>query len=75
MSGSHLVGSPELVTERVAHRSGHFMPAALVDSQFAALEPLRPDERGGAVSVSWAPERIAAHVRAAVARSEKGVLA
>ncbi|WP_287001481.1 MULTISPECIES: gluconokinase [Gordonia] len=31
---------------RVRGRRGHFMPAALVDSQFAALEPLGPDEQG-----------------------------
>ena len=32
--------------ERVAGRTGHFMPAGLVDSQFAALQPLEPDEPG-----------------------------
>jgi gluconokinase len=31
--------SPEAAVERVAHRSGHFMPASLVDSQFRDLEP------------------------------------
>jgi gluconokinase len=31
---------------RVAGRKGHFMPASLVDSQFAALEPLQGDEAG-----------------------------
>ncbi|MBV8156526.1 MAG: gluconokinase, partial [Dyella sp.] len=30
--------SPAAATERVAHRSGHFMPASLVDSQFRDLE-------------------------------------
>ena len=29
---------------RVAGRKGHFMPASLIDSQFAALEPPAPDE-------------------------------
>ena len=29
---------------RVASRKGHFMPASLVDSQFADLEPPGPDE-------------------------------
>lgn len=28
------------------------MPAALIDSQFAALEPLRPDERGMTVDAT-----------------------
>lgn len=31
---------------RVHGRRDHFMPAALIDSQFAALEPLGPDEQG-----------------------------
>ncbi|WP_236585513.1 gluconokinase [Dyella sp. EPa41] len=31
--------SREAAAERVAHRSGHFMPASLVDSQFRDLEP------------------------------------
>jgi len=29
----------EQSADRVAHRPGHYMPASLVDSQFAALEP------------------------------------
>ncbi|HEY3869089.1 MAG TPA: gluconokinase, GntK/IdnK-type [Actinocrinis sp.] len=32
--------------DRVAHRPAHFMPAILIDSQFAGLEPLQPDEPG-----------------------------
>lgn len=31
--------TPEMATERCAHRPGHFMPASLVESQFATLEP------------------------------------
>lgn len=31
--------TPEESAERVAHRSGHFMPASLVESQFRDLEP------------------------------------
>ncbi|WP_425567002.1 gluconokinase [Sphaerisporangium flaviroseum] len=42
----HLHGEPELVRRRVAGRPGHFMPATLVASQFAILEPLQPDEHG-----------------------------
>jgi len=42
----HLAGSPGVVACRVQGRPGHFMPAGLVDSQFAALEPLGPDENG-----------------------------
>lgn len=37
-----LDGTPELVEERLRNRGGHFMPAALLESQFATLE--RPDD-------------------------------
>jgi gluconokinase len=42
----HLAGTPEVVARRVAGRPGHFMPASLVESQFATLEPLGDDEHG-----------------------------
>ncbi|CAM5326808.1 Gluconokinase OS=Streptomyces alboniger OX=132473 GN=CP975_06695 PE=3 SV=1 [Streptomyces alboniger] len=32
--------------DRVSRRTGHFMPAQLVDSQFETLEPLEPDQPG-----------------------------
>ncbi|MBC9822428.1 gluconokinase [Terrabacter sp. MAHUQ-38] len=47
----HLHGAPEVIAARVAGRPGHFMPAALVASQFATLEPLEPDERGAVLEV------------------------
>lgn len=34
------------VRRRVRSRTAHFMPVTLVGSQFAALEPLEPDENG-----------------------------
>ena len=41
---------PEAVLrERLARRQGHYMPAALLDSQLQALEPLQPDEPGTVV--------------------------
>jgi gluconokinase len=36
----------DVVRARVADRAGHFMPAALVDSQFDALDGLGSDEDG-----------------------------
>jgi gluconokinase len=35
----HLHGSRELLWERMRQRQGHFMPASLLDSQLATLEP------------------------------------
>ena len=54
----HLVGEPAVVAERVAHRSGHYMPASLVASQYADLEPLRPDEFGIAIDFTLSQEQI-----------------
>jgi carbohydrate kinase (thermoresistant glucokinase family) len=41
----HLKGSRELIGRRMAARKGHFMPAALLDTQFATLEEPSPEER------------------------------
>jgi gluconokinase len=35
----HLHGSPELIGSRMAKRTHRYMPATLLESQFAALEP------------------------------------
>ena len=35
----HLTGPPALIEERLKNRRGHFMPATLLKSQFAILEP------------------------------------
>ena len=43
---AHLAGTRELIEERMAARTGHYMPVSLLDSQFAALEPLQADEAG-----------------------------
>jgi gluconokinase len=41
----YLRGSKQLIAERMKARKGHFMPAALLDSQFADLEEPGADER------------------------------
>jgi gluconokinase len=48
----HLDGAPELIGTRVAERTGHFMPAALLRSQFDDLEPLGSDEHGVVVDLA-----------------------
>jgi gluconokinase len=47
----HLDGSREVIARRQASRPGHFMPASLLDSQFATLEPLAPEEHGVVIDV------------------------
>jgi gluconokinase len=40
----HLTGSRDLIASRMMLRQGHYMPASLLDSQFATLEAPGPDE-------------------------------
>ncbi|MEU4999078.1 gluconokinase [Streptomyces sp. NPDC021622] len=54
----HLTGTRELIEDRMSHRQGHFMPTALLDSQFATLQPLGADEAGVAVDVTGTPQEI-----------------
>ncbi|MEU3094390.1 gluconokinase [Streptomyces sp. NPDC006967] len=62
----HLSGDRALVEDRMAHRQGHFMPTALLDSQFATLQPLEPDEAGVSVDVAGSPEEITGRAAAAL---------
>lgn len=48
----HLHGDPALLAQRQSVRRGHFMPASLMASQLAALEPLGADEAGVRLDVA-----------------------
>ena len=48
----HLHGDKAVLAARLAARKGHFFPADLLDSQYATLEPLQPDEDGVVVDVA-----------------------
>ncbi len=54
----YLQGTRALIGERVAARKDHFMPPALLDSQFAALEEPGADEHPIVVSVAPPPAAI-----------------
>ncbi len=47
-----LDGSRELIGDRMQQRKGHFMPPALLDSQFATLEKPTPDEHAVVLDIS-----------------------
>ena len=47
----HLDGSREILQQRLGNRTGHFMPATLLDSQLATLEPLAQDEPGAVIDI------------------------
>ncbi|WP_436994821.1 gluconokinase [Streptomyces sp. enrichment culture] len=54
----HLDGSPELIGERLSGRTGHFMPSALLRSQFETLEALDADEAGAVVPIDGTPQEV-----------------
>ena len=60
--------SEAVVAERLAHRTGHFMPPSLLASQFADLQPPAPDEGVVAVDGTLAPQ---AQVAAIMGRLEQ----
>src|SRR3954470_15656731 len=55
---AHVQAASELIRDRVVHRSGHYMPASLLDSQLATLEPLQDDESGAVISGAGAPDEV-----------------
>ncbi|WP_291638692.1 gluconokinase [Bosea sp. (in: a-proteobacteria)] len=58
----YLRGSRELIGQRMAARQHHFMPPALLDSQFATLEEPGADEKPLVVQVEASKEAIVAQV-------------
>lgn len=61
-----LNGDPTLIAARQESRKNHFMPASLVASQFAALEPPAPEEHAILLDVAEPPEALAAYAIAAM---------
>lgn len=54
----HLAGTQEVLLARMAVRTGHFMPASLLESQLAALEPPSLDEAAITVDIDQTPQAI-----------------
>jgi len=65
-----LRGSRELIAARLGERLGHFMPASLLDSQLADLEPPAADERAITADIGGAPEAIADEIVARLGLGE-----
>jgi gluconokinase len=59
----YLKGSHALIAERMRARKGHFMPAALLDSQFRTLEEPGADEHPITVGIDAAPADIVRKIR------------
>ena len=56
----YLKGDFDLIAARLKARKDHFMPPALLQSQFAALEEPSADERAITASIDATPDEIAA---------------
>jgi len=61
-----LQADPATIRERMASRTGHFMPASLLDSQLVTLKPLQADERGLIVDAGQPPGDVVAAAIAAI---------
>lgn len=62
----YLRGDKALIMARMAARRGHFMPPALLDSQFSTLEEPSADELPITVDIGPAPDAIVAAIIAAL---------
>ena len=54
--------------DQVEGRTGHYMPASLLESQLATLEPLRPDEAGAEISGAGSPDAVVDDLLTALGR-------
>lgn len=68
----HLLAPEELISQRLTARRGHYMPASLLGSQLAALEPLQPDEPGVGVQTAGTPVDVADRALAALGLGPDG---
>jgi len=63
-----LDGTRDEIFARMSARKDHFMPLALLDSQFATLERPGAEERPVVVSINGTPEEIAAAIVAGIGK-------
>jgi gluconokinase len=54
----YLSGAPDVLAQRMAGRSGHYMPPSLLASQLATLEPPQPDEDALTLDNARPPEAL-----------------
>jgi gluconokinase len=62
----HLAGPPGLIRRRLEARTGHFMPANLLDNQLATLETPEADERPLVIDLVPPPDEIVERIVAAL---------
>jgi gluconokinase len=62
----HVSADPTLIGDRLSVRQGHYMPASLLPSQLATLEPLQQDEPGVVVPATGSPDDVQRRAMAAL---------
>ena len=72
----YLTAPPALIAQRLAARPGHFMPASLLASQLATLEPPEPDENALTVSMDAPVETIVEQIAVSLTplNSKSGII-
>lgn len=68
---AHVAVPEDVLRERLAKRTDHYMPASLLSSQLTALEPLTDDEPGVTVPGTGSPEMVVAAIVAALDQQER----
>jgi gluconokinase len=58
----YLQGAKDLIAQRLATRTNHFMPPGLLDSQFAALQEPAEDEPSIVIAIDAAPDDIVSSI-------------
>jgi gluconokinase len=58
----HLDGQADLIRTRLSTRAGHYMPASLLDSQVATLQPLGSGESGLVLDAALTPDELVCRV-------------
>ena len=58
----YLQGAKDLIAQRLAARTNHFMPPGLLDSQFAALQEPAEDEPSIVIAIDAAPDDIVSSI-------------
>lgn len=66
----HLVAPRPVIANRLEHRTGHYMPPSLLDSQLAILEPPGADEGAWVYDNERPPDAIVGDIAARIARED-----
>jgi gluconokinase len=64
---AHVSAPADVLLDRLVRRTGHYMPASLLESQLATIQDLEPDEPGVTVEATRDRDVVVADLREALA--------